>query len=622
MGSALQKYRGYWIWAMVGFVLALSSVSATAWAAEPATSFRVLVELQASGFRFSVHAEDVTAVRVAILRLDGRPVFQSDWVAGPTVIWSLASSSNQTPTNGVYLYGVSARDQQGREQRKLGKLVVSFGAESQLSLPGLDQLAGSQPSSLPSGVKWQEKLGKDSIDNFRIQRQPGKGQAFQNLLTLDNAGNLSVAQLCLSGVCFASWPSGGGGTFELADGSVTLAKLANQDCGAGNAIRGWTAGVLDCVSIGGGGGASSGWVDDGTVVRLATATDKVGIGTISPSFNLDVAGSLRAGGSAANDIVVQTSGGTNAWARFGMQTTNQRWLLGTSQNFNGDQLYLVDDTHGQVRMTIQPNGGDISFPTGNVGIAGNVGIGTTSSPALRLAVVGQIGNTSSLGLNVYNEGFVQIGTLYGSSTLHACYSTILPFAFDACSSAAEYVPTVDTGQGYPEAADLVSIIPQTKNPYGDDHGPFIVAKTSTPCDENLIGFILDPKSGADGKKLNDHYLPLAIYGYFPARVTMENGPIKRGDPITSSSKPGYGMRATQACKIIGYALEDADKEGTIQVFAHLSENAAPEVTQLRAKVQELQKELGQLTSTKDQKIEELQQRIEKMEKLMQELVKK
>ncbi|MBI3660095.1 hypothetical protein HY230_06450 [Candidatus Acetothermia bacterium] len=234
--------RGVGIW-LAGFVLALSSVAATTWAAEPATSFSVLVEQQTSGFRFSVQAEGVTSVRIAILRLDGRRVFQSDWVAGQTVTWSLATSSNQTPANGVYLYTVSTRDQQGREQRKLGKLVVSFGAESSLSLPSLDQLAGSQPSALPSGVKWQEKLGKDSVDNFRIQRQPGKGQPFQNLLTLDNAGNLSVAQLCLSGVCLVSWPSGGGGTFTLADGSVTLAKLANQDCGAGNAIRGWTGGV-------------------------------------------------------------------------------------------------------------------------------------------------------------------------------------------------------------------------------------------------------------------------------------------------------------------------------------------------------------------------------------------
>ena len=73
-------------------------------------------------------------------------------------------------------------------------------------------------------------------------------------------------------------------------------------------------------------------------------------------------------------------------------------------------------------------------------------------------------------------------------------------------------------------------------------------------------------------------------------MTTENGAIKRGDPITSSSKPGYGMKATQACKIIGYALEDAEQDGTIQVFAHLSENATGEVQSLRTQVQQLKEQ--------------------------------
>ncbi|MBI1743905.1 hypothetical protein HYR54_12690 [Candidatus Acetothermia bacterium] len=585
---------------LAGFVLALSSVSTTTGAADPAASFNVLVEEQASEYRFSVQAEGVTSVRVAILRLDGRQVFQSDWVAGQTVIWSLATSSNQTPTNGVYLYAVSARDHQGREQRKLGKLVVFFGAESSLSLPSLDQLAGSQPSALPSGVKWQEKLGKDSVDNFRIQRQPGKGQSFQNLLMLDNAGNLSVAQLCLSGVCFASWPSGGGGTFTLADGSVTLAKLANQDCGAGNAIRGWTGGVLNCISVGGGGGVPSGWVDDGTVVRLANATESVGIGTNIPTSLLHLRKDVPAG--LGPTLTLYNGGGSGGAAdsidffTYSSPTPTSptaRIMSIDDGSFSNHLAFFtrIPGDNGNAlleRMRIASNG--------DVGITGNVGIGTTSSPGLRLAVVGNIGNTSILGLNVYNEGFVQIGTLYGSSTLHACYSTILPFAFAACSSAAEYVPSIDNGAGFPETADLVSIAPAVTNPYGDTHGPFTVQKSTMSCDPNLLGFIVKPESGANGKKLNDHYLPLAIYGYFPAKVTLENGPIKRGDPITSSSKPGYGMKATQACKVIGYALEDADKEGTIQVFAHLSENAAPEVAALRAQVQELKQQLQQVLS--------------------------
>jgi len=52
---------------------------------------------------------------------------------------------------------------------------------------------------------------------------------------------------------------------------------------------------------GGGGGGANGWTDDGTVVRLETSTDKVGIGTSSPSTKLDVSESFRSGTAALTD---------------------------------------------------------------------------------------------------------------------------------------------------------------------------------------------------------------------------------------------------------------------------------------------------------------------------------
>ena len=42
-----------------------------------------------------------------------------------------------------------------------------------------------------------------------------------------------------------------------------------------------------------------------------------------------------------------------------MRTNSQSWFLGTSQNFNGNQLYLGDETFNITRLTIQPNGGPI-----------------------------------------------------------------------------------------------------------------------------------------------------------------------------------------------------------------------------------------------------------------------
>lgn len=63
--------------------------------------------------------------------------------------------------------------------------------------------------------------------------------------------------------------------------------------------------------------------------------------------------------------------------------------------------------------------------------------------------------------------------------------------------------------------------------------------------------------GAENKPL------LALMGVVPVKVTAENGPIKPGDLLTTSSTPGYAMRCADAQKcggaIIGKALEPLEK---------------------------------------------------------------
>jgi hypothetical protein len=147
----------------------------------------------------------------------------------------------------------------------------------------------------------------------------------------------------------------------------------------------------------------------------------LGVGTpTDPFFRGDFGGPVRSLAPSAAHFVAQTTGGTNSWARFYMRTNNRSWFMGTSQNFNADQLYLVDETAGQTRMAIST--------------AGLVGINNTSPQAgLHLAGTGAqvqeriTDNTSgnSLVLQAGDAGNMKVtGFNYGSGTAVPIYLSV------------------------------------------------------------------------------------------------------------------------------------------------------------------------------------------------------
>ncbi len=79
--------------------------------------------------------------------------------------------------------------------------------------------------------------------------------------------------------------------------------------------------------------------------------------------------------------------------------------------------------------------------------------------------------------------------------------------------------------------------------------------------------------------------PIALAGRVPTFVTNENGAIQPGDPLTTSSTPGFAMKATKAGPIIGYAMESFNGEsGSIIVFVRGSYYAGGPVTDAPAAV--------------------------------------
>ncbi|GEM_PF-1308688 len=87
----------------------------------------------------------------------------------------------------------------------------------------------------------------------------------------------------------------------------------------------------------------------------------------------------------------------------------------------------------------------------------------------------------------------------------------------------------------------------------------VVKLTEIENDPNIIGVVSsDPAfimgSGADLK--NGKNVPVALIGRVPVKVSLENGEIKAGDPLTSAKRKGYAAKAVKSGRIVGYALED------------------------------------------------------------------
>lgn len=136
------------------------------------------------------------------------------------------------------------------------------------------------------------------------------------------------------------------------------------------------------------GSGSGGWTDDGSVVRLTTATDSVGIGTTSPSEMLDVSGNIHASGTikSGNSILIDganyritSSSGTVGFDNDNLTTTGKA-SIGPGHSNSGSNAFTAGSANTAVGTCASVSGGQNNKAYGDYScVAGGGGSAASDS---------------------------------------------------------------------------------------------------------------------------------------------------------------------------------------------------------------------------------------------------
>ncbi len=275
---------------------------------------------------------------------------------------------------------------------------------------------------------------------------------------------------------------------------------------------------------------------DGSSSPITVSGSNVGIGTTGPDSLLTVGSPIV--GNSFHSVVGGGYAGffENAYSGYGAGA-KLLWVKSANQNTDPTNYHVYVEGNGNPEFVIRGNG--------------NVGIGTTA-PGYKLDVAGQI--HSSTGGYVFPDGSTQTT------------------AFIPANCGADYAEAVDvTGDRTKyEPGDILVIDPDTP-------GKFL---KSNQAYSTLVAGIYSTKPGFVGRlqpvteETKATEVPMAMVGRVPTKVSAENGPIKIGDLLVTSSTMGYAMKGTDRSQmlgaVVGKALGSLDSgTGVIMVLVTL-----------------------------------------------------
>jgi len=199
-----------------------------------------------------------------------------------------------------------------------------------------------------------------------------------------------------------------------------------------------------------------------------------------------------------------------------------------------------------------------------------------------MSIITKVSDSADYGLSVSNDdgtevayissegNFAIAGRLYPSD--RGTLQTDKYIYYDGSSGAGgDFMRTNASGWGA-GSYDFAEMFPSTQTLSAGEVVIFasddesVQRSTSKTYDDKIAGVVSTQPGFLAGENLPGH-VPIALAGRVPTYVSGENGEIKVGDPLTTSAKPGYAMKATAAGPIVGYAMESfSGNTGAITVF--------------------------------------------------------
>jgi hypothetical protein len=303
-------------------------------------------------------------------------------------------------------------------------------------------------------------------------------------------------------------------------------------------------------------------------------TGNVGVGTTAPDQKLEALGARFSNESGGIDLELGQ-----------FSTTNPKQLL--FQNYPANNYFswqgLQQGVTNYQHLAFQPNGG-------NVGIAKN-------NPATILDIVGGLnasGTVNGTGFCIAGDCKVSWAAI-GAAT--AGWSTSGTNVYKSDITGNVGIGTTDPGVYKLKVTNDVAVTGTVSTRTGSDFaeefltdkplepGTVVVMgdqgyKSAKPAakdyDKKVIGVVSDNPSiiagRVDLRDADSHKAVVAVIGVVSVKASDSNGPIKRGDLLTSSSQEGYAMKADshRSGTIIGKALEDlTEKDGRVKVLVKL-----------------------------------------------------